>query len=457
VIDTATNTVVGDPIPTGDFPTDVAISPDGTASQNGASVTVIDTGTDTVTATIGVDPREPDGPPAQVFSHRVAIRPQNDFAYVVLRGSAQVPAQLVPIDIASKTALPGVLLDEPGPPVSRTFGIAIAPDGATAYVTDTGTGVPGTGVDTVIPVDLGDPASPTPEFAERIPITDTDSDTEPTGIEITSTGDTAYVTNQRCAASTVTPIDIRNGANSPGAPILSGTAATCPDGLPGGGSPWGLAITPNSTVYVANAGQDTVTAIDTETNSVVGSPIPAPDGADNVAITPDQAPDAELDVTPAPGCAATMNAAGSTVAFGTIAEFSWDFGDGHTAVTSEPTTTHTDDAPGTYPVTVRATSSGGTSTPDVTPDVFTGHTMSRNADDRARTTATVVVAACTNPGPSPNPPPHPSPHPSPPSPSAQGLAATGAPVSVIALAGLALVAVGVLLARIARRTRDRRG
>lgn len=95
----------------------------------------------------------------------------------------------------------------------------------------------------------------------------------------------------------------------------------------------------------------------------------------------------------ATGCVATLDASASTVAFGTIAGYSWDFGDGTTTTTTTPTTTHTYAEPGNHTVTVTETSSGGTSVPELTPDSFTGQTMSRNADEQASATATVNLAA----------------------------------------------------------------
>ena len=48
--------------------------------------------------------------------------------------------------------------------------------------------------------------------------------------------------------------------------------------------------------------------------------------------------------------------------YGTIASYAWNFGDGTTAVTSTPTTTHEYAGPGTFTARVTLTSSGGTST-----------------------------------------------------------------------------------------------
>src|SRR5215813_9410586 len=64
VIDTATNTLVGLPIPVGDFPFGVAVSPDGSkvyvANANSSTVSVIDTATNMVVGTIPVG-HIPDG------------------------------------------------------------------------------------------------------------------------------------------------------------------------------------------------------------------------------------------------------------------------------------------------------------------------------------------------------------------------------------------------------------
>jgi PKD repeat protein len=109
-------------------------------------------------------------------------------------------------------------------------------------------------------------------------------------------------------------------------------------------------------------------------------------------VTPDQAPVAKVKVTPAPaGHRTHFDASASTVRYGTIAGFAWNFGDGTTATTSTPVTTHVYTAPGTYTVSLTETSSGGTSTTKV----FTGTTMSRNGGPSAVTTAQAKIRAPT--------------------------------------------------------------
>ena len=58
---------------------------------------------------------------------------------------------------------------------------------------------------------------------------------------------------------------------------------------------------------------------------------------DGIAITPDQAPAASFTASIANvGSPTSFDASASTVAFGTISNYHWDFGDGNTADTSTP-------------------------------------------------------------------------------------------------------------------------
>ena len=136
-----------------------------------------------------------------------------------------------------------------------------------------------------------------------------------------------------------------------------------------------------------------VTPIDLATN-VAGADIGLNDeatGATAIALSPDQAPVARLSALPADaGQPTSFDASASTVAFGKIASYVWDFGDGTTSTTTKaPTTIHTYTSPGTYSATVTETSSGGTSTKRV----FTGQTVSRNGGSQARATTSVIVPA----------------------------------------------------------------
>ncbi len=166
-----------------------------------------------------------------------------------------------------------------------------------------------------------------------------------------------YVTDQ--GNDTVTPIDT--------ATKTAGATISIP------GSPAGIAVTPDgTTAYVSSLDNGTVTPFDTGTHAV-GTPITTGLWAGGIAITPDQAPVAKLSVADAPlGSASVLDASASTVAYGTISTYAWNFGDGTTLNTTTPATTDTYVSAGQYMATVTETSTGGTSTTQV----FTGRTMS---------------------------------------------------------------------------------
>jgi hypothetical protein len=101
---------------------------------------------------------------------------------------------------------------------------------------------------------------------------------------------------------------------------------------------------------------------------------------------------AHLAVTPAhAGAPTSLDASASTVAFGTISSFAWNFGDGSNATTTTPITTHIYASAGTFTASVTETSSGGTSTTQV----FTGQTMTRNGGPSAVASQTFTLPTAT--------------------------------------------------------------
>jgi len=120
VINTATNMVVGPPIPVGTNPRDVAITPDGTrvyvTNRGSNNVSVINTATNMVVGApipVGATPRD------------VAITPDGTRAYVTNAVSNNVSV----IDTATNMVV--------GPPIpvgTAPFGVAITPDGTRVYV-----------------------------------------------------------------------------------------------------------------------------------------------------------------------------------------------------------------------------------------------------------------------------------------------------------------------------------
>jgi PKD repeat protein len=182
------------------------------------------------------------------------------------------------------------------------------------------------------------------------------------------------------SVGTVTPIDV--ATRTAGTPI------------PAGHRPAAIAITPDgatafigSSSFFAADAQTVIVPIDLTTRTP-GPPITVGNNPNAVAITPDQAPVAGLSVTPGvAGEPTAFDASASTVRFGTIKSYVWDFGDGSpTVTTTTPETTHVY-ASGSFVATVTETSSGGTSTTNV----FTGQTMSRRGDPSAVATATVEI------------------------------------------------------------------
>ncbi len=246
VIDTATNTVVAT-VAVGNLPFGVAITPDAALAYVvnvfTSNVSVIDTATNTVVATVAVG-SSPFG---------VAITPDGALAYVANVDSANVSV----IDTATNTVVATVLVGA-GPRF-----VAITPDGAFVYVTN------GNSND----VSVIDTA--TNAVVSTVPV-----GARPFGVAITPDGAFVYVTNQ--FSDTVSVIDTATNAVVATVAVVAG-----PAGVVAG--PLFVAITPDGAfAYVTNGDADNVSVIDTATNTdVSGVAVGArPAG---VAITPDGA------------------------------------------------------------------------------------------------------------------------------------------------------------------------
>jgi YVTN family beta-propeller protein len=271
-------------------------------------------------------------------------------AYVANEGSESVSV----IDTATNTVSPTPIK------VGRfPFAIAIAPDGKTAYVANNG-------AESVSVINTAtNTASPT-----TIKV-----GTEPLAIAITPDGKTAYVAN--------------NGSESVSV-IDTATNTVSPTPIKVGGFPFAIAIAPDGkTAYVANEGSESVSVINTATNTVSPTPIKVGRFPVGIAITPDQPPTASFRTTRArPGVPVALDASASKDPDGSIAAFSWSYGDGQSASLSAPTTTHTYAKPGTYNPTLTATDNEGCSASPI----FTGQTASCAGSSLATSTATIKVA-----------------------------------------------------------------
>jgi hypothetical protein len=163
-----------------------------------------------------------------------------------------------------------------------------------------------------------------------------------------------------------------------------GTASLGQGGAPCGGH---VVAADDGSALLVRFTVDDLVRVDPHTGDC--STVPGVQGlSGQLVIAPDQAPVAHLIVGPAAaGAPTTFDARSSTVAFGTISAYRWDFGDGTTAVTSTPVTTHTYAAPGTYHVVLVETDSAGTSLTRV----YDGRQVLHNGGLSALTRASLAV------------------------------------------------------------------
>lgn len=283
VINTATNTVVAT-VPVGSNPFAVAIAPDGTmayvTNNNDSTVSVINTATNTVVATVPVG-----GPPLGV-----AVTPNGAFAYVANTSANTVSV----INTATNTVVATVSAG------TDPNGVVITPSGAFAYVVnDQAVSVISTATNTVVatvPVPGG--------FG-----------TDGPGVAMTPNGAFAYVsigggnisvvsTTTNTLTATVSTTGNTRGSNlyyvafTPngafGYAAVAGfnevavfdTTNTVVATVPAGSFPVGVAITPNGGfAYVTNQNDNTVSVINTAANTVVAT-VPVGAKPFGVAITP---------------------------------------------------------------------------------------------------------------------------------------------------------------------------
>ncbi|MDQ6776826.1 MAG: choice-of-anchor D domain-containing protein [Actinomycetota bacterium] len=285
----------------------------------------------------------------------IAFSPDGSKAYAAMNANTGGTAEVLPITVSSNAV--GTAITGLGP---HPFSIAITPDGSTAYVGDAGAG----SNDSVYPITLASGVVGSPITVGGGVF----------GVAIAPDGGKAYVTT----GSGVTPISLSGNNKGTAIPVSGGAAA--------------IAVTPDSkTVYVTNDTAGTVTPINASSGTA-GNPISVGGLPRGIAITPDQAPVANFTVVSAPpGSDTTFDASASTVAFGTIVKYVWNFGDGTPPVTTgTPTASHVYANVGTYSATVTETDSAGTSTAG---EVYTGQSASSVGNPRAAATRNVVIAA----------------------------------------------------------------
>jgi YVTN family beta-propeller protein len=272
VIATASNTVIGSPIPVGLDPRGVAVAPDGSkvyvANSGSNTVSVIDTATNTVTGSPISVGKDPGG---------VAVIPDGSKVYVANLSDGTVSV----IATASNTVIDTITVG------ASPLGVAVTPDGSAAYVANAGSGF-GSGTVSVI-------ATATNTVTATIP-----AGNNPTGgVAVTPDGSKVYVANAgfvsviATASNTVTNTisypsfvaDFGVAVTPDGSTVYVGglvigvgvavsvinTASnTVIDTIPGIG-PGGMAVTPDgSKVYVAD-GINTVSVVATASNTVIAT------------------------------------------------------------------------------------------------------------------------------------------------------------------------------------------
>jgi YVTN family beta-propeller protein len=190
-----------------------------------ANVSVIDTATNTVIATI----------PVGIGQTGVAVTPDGSKVYVAL---ANVPFVSV-IDTATNTVIATIPVGGLSP-----FGVAVTPDGSKVYVTDSSRFGHVSVIDTT-----------TNTVIAAIPVGE-----GPRGVAVTPDGSKVYVTNVLVQLPTPHPV----------VSVIDTTTNTVIATIPLGGESNGVAVTPDGRkVYVANSGSNNVFVIDTATNAVI--------------------------------------------------------------------------------------------------------------------------------------------------------------------------------------------
>jgi YVTN family beta-propeller protein len=196
-----------------------------------STVTVLDTASNTVVATV----------PVEGVPWGVAITPDGAHAYVTNLGST-----VTVLDTASNTVVATV------PVGAGSQGVAITPDGAHAYVTNE------------ISNDVSVLATATNTVVATVPV-----GSLPSWVAITPDGAHAYVTNFDSTVS-----------------VLATATNTVVATVPVETLPFGVAITPDGAhAYVTNFGSGTVSVLATATNTVVAT-VPVGSLPVWVAITP---------------------------------------------------------------------------------------------------------------------------------------------------------------------------
>jgi WD40 repeat protein len=340
----------------------LVVSPDGKQlfASSSAAVAVIDIAKRKVTAHVPV-----------AGGGSLMVSPDGAKVYAMGGGTGQDSSLVTVIDTKTATAVKTFSLKAPGDTSAPVASIAIAPNGKTVYAV-----VQHRQATTYSSVDAVDTDTYQPTSVARI----SDLNEFLFGrLAISPDGRRLYA-----AENELVVID------------LTKTPATATKVLKTTAQVNGMALSPDGTTLYAAEWCDgckplgAVDVIDVDAGTL-RTHLDLKDGGHGAAVAPDQAPVAKVHVTPgAPGKASAFDASASTVQYGTIASYRWDFGDGSSSVTTTSAkASHVYAKPGNFTVRVTETSSAGTSTAKL----FNGRMVVRNGGPSATTSAVVAVAA----------------------------------------------------------------
>jgi len=353
VIDTATNKVTAT-VPVEYGTVGVVVNPTGTkvyVTNVYGSVYVIDTATNKVTATVPVE-GGPYGVAVSPDGKKVYVTTDEDNTVSVIdtatnRVTATVPVEGGPYGVAvtpngKKVYITNRRSDNFSvidsatntvtavvPSGNHSWGVAVNPDGKKAYVTNGG----------CVTVSIIDTS--TDKVTAKVKV-----GTCPHGVAVNPTGTRVYVANNW--DNTVSVIDTATNK----------VIAT----VPVGSSPEGVAVNPTGTkLYVTNYYSDTISVIDTTTNKVTAT-VNVGNGPIGVAVSPASGPMhpvANFSANPTSG-KAPLTVAFTDKSTGVPTKWKWNFGDGATSSKQNPVYKYS--KAGTYTVKLTVTNTAGSNT-----------------------------------------------------------------------------------------------
>jgi DNA-binding beta-propeller fold protein YncE/PKD repeat protein len=340
--------------PAGTAPSAAAVSPSGTrlfvTNAGSSSVSRYEIGFEGALTPIGGETTVGAGPAG------VAVTPDGAHVYVANGTDGNITV----LDGQASAPLP-----DPVPAGTGVSGLAVSPDGKHLYAANTGD-------DTVSGWTIAADGS-----LEELLLSPYPAGDGPRGIAISPDGSRLLTANS-VGVATVSRFVV--GASG----VLSGAAST--DSVAGARS---VAISPDGKhAYVG--GSSSVAAYDLSASAALtprGSPAATAGSHSGVAITTNQAPEAKLNAVAAPaGSASTFEGGPSSDADGSVATWSWDFGDGSTG--TGQSVSHVYAQQGSYTARLTVTDAEGCSTTAT----YTGQALACAGSPHATTTQVMNVS-----------------------------------------------------------------